>query len=101
YFHNGLGDQTNTEGDYVHLDLPGLLWGSAYAGLNQQAPLMFSAYNLPSGLTLDPDMGVISGVISHDAVTAEHSPHSFWVAISLQNLADGDIATMTFDNSYQ
>ncbi|MDW7995743.1 MAG: hypothetical protein RMI91_13925, partial [Gemmatales bacterium] len=58
YFHNGLGDQTNTEGDYVHLDLPGLLWGSAYAGLNQQAPLMFSAYNLPSGLTLDPDTGV-------------------------------------------
>ncbi|MCS7166506.1 MAG: Ig domain-containing protein [Gemmatales bacterium] len=96
YFHNGLGDQTSTEGDYVYLDLPSL-WGSAYAGLNQQAPLMFSAYNLPSGLTLDPDTGVITGVISHDAVTGENSPHSFWVAITVQNLADGDTATVSFN----
>ncbi|MCS7015989.1 MAG: putative Ig domain-containing protein [Gemmatales bacterium] len=33
----------------------------------------------------------------YDAVTAENSPHSFWVAITVHNLADGDTATMTFN----
>jgi len=46
------GDQSNSEGDYVYLDLQSL-WGSVYAGLNTQAPLMFSAYNLPAGLSID------------------------------------------------
>ncbi|MCS7161363.1 MAG: hypothetical protein RMJ19_12900 [Gemmatales bacterium] len=35
--------------------------------------------------------------ISYDAVTAEHSPYSFWAAITVHNLADGDTATMSFN----
>jgi hypothetical protein len=64
------GDQSNSEGDYVYLDLQSL-WGSAYAGLNTQAPLMFSAYNLPAGLSIDSSTGVISGTIDSNIATPE------------------------------
>jgi hypothetical protein len=67
------GDQSNSEGDYVYLDLQSL-WGSAYAGLNTQAPLMFSAYNLPADLSIDSSTGVISGTIDSNIATAGTTP---------------------------
>ncbi|GBD36355.1 hypothetical protein HRbin36_01478 [bacterium HR36] len=96
------GDQSNTEGDYVYLDLQSL-WGSAYAGLNMQAPLIFSTpstsapNSLPPGLSLDPNTGIVSGTISSDAATPNNSPYSYYVTITLQNLADGDTSTISFN----
>nr|BAL53955.1 type VI secretion system Vgr family protein [uncultured Planctomycetota bacterium] len=96
------GDQSNTEGDYVYLDLQSLC-GSAYAGLNTHAPLMFSTpttpapNSLPPGLSLDPNTGVISGIISYDAASVENSPYSYYVTLTLQNLADGDTSTISFN----
>nr|BAL53800.1 type VI secretion system Vgr family protein [uncultured Planctomycetota bacterium] len=96
------GDQSNTEGDYVYLDLQSL-WSSAYAGLNMQAPLIFSTpstsapNSLPPGLSLDANTDIISGTISSDAATPNNSPYSYYVTITLQNLADGDTSTIAFN----
>jgi hypothetical protein len=89
------GDQSNSEGDYVYLDLQSL-WGSAYAGLNTQAPLMFSAYNLPAGLSIDSSTGVIGGTIDSNIATAEQPQVRLWVTITLVNQADGDTSTISF-----
>jgi len=89
------GDQSNNEGDDVSLDLQSL-WGSAYAGINTQAPLIFSAYNLPAGLTLDPTTGIIRGTIASNIATAEQPQLSLWITITLVNQSDGDTSTVSF-----
>ena len=96
------GDQSNNEGDYVYLDLQSF-WASDHSGLNMQAPLMFSAASseapnrLPPGLSLDPQTGVISGMISLDAASPSNSPYSYYVVVTVQNLADGDTSTVGFN----
>ncbi|GBD35481.1 hypothetical protein HRbin36_00593 [bacterium HR36] len=96
------GDQSNYEGDYVYLDLQSF-WASDYSGLNMQAPLMFSAASgdvpnrLPPGLSIDPASGIISGTISSDAASPSNSPYSYYVVVTVQNLADGDTSTISFN----
>ncbi len=75
-------DQTNVVGDWVEL--------AVNANAANGDPLTYSAANLPAGLSIDPDSGVISGVV---AVGADNeNPYSVSVTA-----ADGMVyASQTF-----
>jgi hypothetical protein len=71
------GDQTNAEGDSPWFDL---------AGSDPDGnPITYTATGLPSGVTLDPDTGLISGQISPTAANA--SPYTVTAVISDGNQA--------------
>ena len=69
---NNPGDQVNTEGDDVSLQI--------VASDPENADLTFGATGLPSGLSIDPATGLISGAVSFDA--ASGSPHTVNVSAS-------------------
>jgi hypothetical protein len=61
------GRQTNLQGDTVNLQI---VAHNAVAGHT----LTYSAANLPAGLSIDPNTGLISGTIPKDAATVTTSP---------------------------
>ena len=67
---NNPGDQTNAEGDIVSLQI-GVSDGTA-------EPLTYSATGLPSGLSIDPNAGLISGTVAN--LDANAGPYNVTVS---------------------
>jgi len=78
------GTQANVAGDVVSLALT--------AADADGALLTYSETGLPDGLSLDPDLGVISGVIADDAV----QPAPYVVTVTAAD-GNGIAASQTFD----
>ena len=79
------GDQTTIAGTQASLAL------SASDSTDEDA-LTFSATGLPDGLTIDPDLGVISGTPAEDAIAA--NPYTVTVTV---DDGSGATATQTFN----
>jgi cyclophilin family peptidyl-prolyl cis-trans isomerase len=83
-FVSSPGSQTNTEGDKVNLQVSASTFPAG-------GKLTFSAQNLPGGLTINPNTGVISGSIASGAST--NSPYT--VTVTATDSA-GNVGTQTF-----
>ena len=77
-------DQTNLGGDGVYLALS----ASDSAG----NPLTFASAGLPPGLSLDPNSGVVSGVISNDAANT----NPYVVTVTATDSASNGSASQSF-----
>lgn len=79
------GNQTNTEGEQVNLPIQ--------ASDPDMDALSFSAVELPPGLGIDPDTGVISGEVSH---TAAGNPYQTEVTVTDDDPVDPRSTTVSF-----
>jgi hypothetical protein len=77
------GDQSSNRGDSIYLAI--------LANCSDGAALTYSASNLPPGLTIDAETGVISGAIAEDA-----EPMSYCVVINILDPTSGVETTLTF-----
>jgi Bacterial Ig domain/Putative Ig domain len=81
------GSQTNDSGDNVSLQIS----ASQYDG----DPLDYEATNLPDGLSLDPDSGLISGTVAADAISS--TPYSVTVTVTDDTPATPVSTSQTFN----
>ena len=79
-----IPDQTTVAGTQANLQLS--------ASDSDEDALTYSATNLPDGLTLDPDLGVISGVPAEDAIQTE----PYLVTVTADD-GNGGTAMQTFN----
>jgi hypothetical protein len=82
------GNQTNAEQDGA--------WIQLTASDPDGDPLTYSATGLPSGVTIDPTMGLISGMI--DTTAAAGSPYTTTVTVSDGTLSTSQSFTWTVTN---
>ncbi len=79
------GDQSNLAGDTVNLSVSG--WST------DGAALVYTAAGLPAGVSIDPNSGVISGVIPNNAASSTANV----VTITGTDPSSGVSATVTFN----
>ena len=88
-FSTDLGNQSDAEGDTVSLDAD-----ATDADLDT---LTYSAINLPDGMTIDANTGVISGTLSSSSA----GTHNVFVTVSDGTLTDSDSFDWTVANTNQ
>ncbi len=79
-----VGDQSSVAGTQVSLQLS--------ASESDEDFLSYSATNLPDGLSIDPDLGVITGIPAEDAIQTE----PYLVTVTADD-GNGGTATQTFN----
>src|SRR5205085_1949546 len=81
-----IPDQSNTDSDPVAVDVSGF-----FSDTDTTDTLTYSATNLPPGLNIDPNTGVISGTLDHSA--SQGGPYTVTVTADDGN---GGVTPTTF-----